>query len=323
MKKLITFIVALAMLLTVTATVYADDTFTPKTYKTAKGTAVVDGVKDEAYELSDVFTVEKGGLDRELLDGHATAKAWTLWDYDNLYVYVEVKDTTPGGVPTSIDPSWENESIEIYVDYEDNKSLMNPIAQSFEACQLRICRYPDSFPEITGVGANRAAFAEGTTYKVVDNGADGYIVEAAIKHSPTSLLGKMGFSVQINDDMNGDKVRDSVVYVDALQKDAWQYTDLLDTIEFDGFVAPVTETSSEETSSVEETASTEETSSDVVSEETSSTETNETSSTASLEIPSQAQTTTEPSLDFVMTIIVFVLAAAAIAGIIVFTTKKK
>ena len=92
-------------------------------------------------------------------------------------------------------------------------------------------------------------------------------------HSEYSLLGKMGFSVQINDDVNGDKVRDNVVYVDALQKDAWQFTDLLDTIEFDGFVAPSTDTSSEETSSVEET-----TSEEVTSEETTSETATETTS---------------------------------------------
>ena len=121
MKKLITIIVVVAMLMSLTVVAYADDTFTPTTYKTAQGTAVVDGVKDEAYELSDVLVVEKGGLDRPLLDGHATAKAWTLWDYDYLYVYVEVNDTTPGGVPTETDPAWENESIEIYIDYENNE----------------------------------------------------------------------------------------------------------------------------------------------------------------------------------------------------------
>ena len=313
MKKLITILVVVAMLMSLTVVAYADEEFTPTTYKTAKGTAVVDGVKDEAYELSDALVVEKGGLDRELLEGHATAKAWTLWDEDCLYVYVEVNDTTPGGIPTDTDPAWENESIEIYVDYEDNKNFQNPLSGSLEGCQLRICRYPDSYPKITGVGALQSQFAEGTTYKVVDNGENGYIVEAAIKHSEYSMLGKIGFSVQINDDMNGDKVRDSIVYVDALQKDAWQFTDLLDTIELDGFVAPVEDTSSEETSSVEETTSTEETAS---VEETSS-------ETVSLGITSEADKTTSPSLDFVMTIVVFVLAAAAIAGIIVFTTKKK
>ena len=312
MKRILTILVITAMLFALTAEVYADDVaFTPKTYKTAQGTAVLDGVKDEAYELSDVFTVENGGLDRELLDGHATAKAWTLWDAENLYVYVEVHDTTPGGVPTSDDPAWENESIEIYVDYEDNKNFQNSLAGSAEACQLRICRYPDSYPDITGEGLFQSDFAAGTTYKVVDNGADGYVVEACIKHSQYSLLGKMGFSVQINDDMDGDKVRDSVVYVDALQKDAWQFTDLLDTIEFYGFTPPtVSEDVSEEPSS-EPAESAEQTSSADVSEEASE--------TVSLGIPSE----TEPELDFVITMAVFVLAAGAIVAIIIFTTKKK
>ena len=319
MKKLITILLVVAMLLAMTVTAHADEEFTPTTYKTAQGTAVVDGVKDEAYEQSDVLVVEKGGLDRELLEGHATAKAWTLWDEANLYVYVEVNDTTPGGVPDETDSAWENESIEIYVDYENNKEFQNSLAASAEACQLRICRYPDSYPQITGQGLFQSQFAENTTFKVVDNGENGYIVEAAIKHSEYSMLGKIGFSVQINDDMNGDKVRDSIVYVDALQKDAWQFTDLLDTIELDGFVAPVVDTSSEETSSVEETTSTEETSS---TEEITSTE-DTSSETVSLGISSESENKTEPSLDFVMTIVVFALAAAAIAAIIVFTVKKK
>ncbi len=315
MKKFLTILLAAALSVTMAVTAYADDTFTPKTYKTAQGTATVDGVKDEAYEKSDVFVVDKGGLDRELRDGHATAKVWTLWDYDCLYVYAEVNDTTPGGVPTESDPSWENESVEIYVDYENNKNLMNPIAQSLEACQLRICRYPDSFPDVTGVGANRFSFAEGMTFKVVDNKENGYIVEAAIKHSETSFTGKMGFSFQINDDADGDKVRDNIVYVDALQKDAWQYTDLLDTIEFEGFVAPEKPpVSSEETSSADEIDSVVETSS---ADEPDS-ETPSLGLTSSTEAPMR-----EATLDPVISIVVFVVAAAAIAAIILLATKKK
>lgn len=304
MKRIITVFVAILMLVITTVTVYADDAvFTPTTYKTAQGTAVIDGVKDEAYENSDMLTVEKGGLDRELRDGHATAKVWTLWDYDCLYVYAEVNDTTGGPAPNPTDDkAWEIESVEIYIDYENNKTLQNSLPSSAEACQLRICRYPDSYPDITGEGLFRFEFAEGTTYKVIDNKENGYIVEAAISHSKTSFTGKMGFSLQINDDADGDKVRDNVVYVDALQKDAWQFTDLLDTIEFEGFVAPEP-TSSEETVSVEETSSAEATAS---------------LGTVSLDTPQQSQATLDP----VISLIVFALAAGAIVLIIVFTTKK-
>ena len=313
MKRMIIALIAIAVLLAMTTVAYADDAvFTPKVYKTAQGTAILDGVKDKAYELSDMFIVENGGLDRELLDGHATAKAWTLWDEENLYVYVEVNDTTPGGVPTKDDPAWENESIEIYVDYEDNKEYQNKLAASAEACQLRVCRYPESYPDITGEGLFQSDFAAGTTYKVIDNGTDGYIVEAVIKHSQYSFIGKIGFSVQINDDMDGDKVRDSIVYVDALQKDAWQFTDLLDTIELEGYVAPSQDTSSEDTSSAD------------VSEEISSADINEEpSQTVSLGISSESGNTNSPKYDFVISITVFLLAAAAITGIVVFTTKKK
>ena len=64
----------------------------------------------------------------------------------------------------------------------------------------------------------------------------------------------------------------------------------------------------------------EEVSSEDVTEKTSSADVSEEASeTVSLGIPSE----TEPELDFVITMAVFVLAAGAIVAIIVFTTKKK
>ena len=234
MKKLVAIVLMLAMLFAISTTAFAYiDTSFPFLFETQKGTPTIDGVRDEAYDASDMIDIMQVGLMDLDLDGHATAKVWTLWDDTNIYVYTEVNDTTPGDSwCEGIDP-WVIDSVEIYVDFKNTKDPKTEMHDEELTGQIRFCR--TSVDYITGEGQYTKEVKDNIEYKVIDNGTAGYIVEAAIPHR--DLAQKMGFFVQVNDDMNDDLVRDVSVYTKMDGYLACQYNYVFDTLNLVGCTA--------------------------------------------------------------------------------------
>lgn len=335
MKRFIVLLVVISMFLAVSTTAFAFvDTNLPFLFKTANATPTIDGVKDEAYDNSDMIDVMQVGLPALPIEGQATAKVWTLWDDANIYVYAEVTDTTPSTTYFDGINPWLLDSVEVYVDFANTKASDANVHKQELTGQIRFCRTAE-YPEISGSGFYTEEVKNKIEFKVIDNGAEGYVVEAAIPHR--NLAKKVGFSFQINDDVDDDQIRDATTFIKDMGYLACQYNRVFDTLELEGCTArngledesivyntiddlrsintPTTDepASSEETTSVEETPSSEDASSDVA-ESTSS------EATVSLDAP---QTTSQATLDPVVTLIVFVVSAAAIVVIIVLATKKK
>ena len=235
MKKIISIVIALVMVMTMGMSVFAEvDTYFPFLFKTANGTPTIDGVRDEAYEASDMIDIMQPGLMDLPLEGHATAKVWTLWDDTNIYVYAEVNDTTPQtGAATEVDP-WMLDSVEVYLDFANTKASNAYMHEQELTGQFRFCRTAE-YAEVSGVGLYTDEAKDKVEFKVIDNGAEGYIVEAAIPHR--DLAQKVGFSFQINDDMDDDMVRDITVYTKMDGYMACQMNYVYDTLDLEGCTA--------------------------------------------------------------------------------------
>lgn len=235
MKKTVVFIIAVLVAMTMSVTAFAEvDTYFPFLFKTANATPTIDGVKDEAYEGSDMIDIMQPGMLDLALEGHATAKVWTLWDDTNIYVYAEVNDPTPATTYSEGTDPWMLDSVEVYVDFANTKASNAYMHEQELTGQFRFCRTAE-YPEVSGVGMYTDEAKDNVEFKVIDNGTDGYIVEAAIPHR--DLAKKIGFSFQINDDMDADQVRDITIFTKMDGYMACQMNYAFDTLELEGCTA--------------------------------------------------------------------------------------
>ncbi|MFF3442596.1 endo-1,4-beta-xylanase [Streptosporangium sp. NPDC002721] len=157
-----------------------------RTTTAPKGTPVVDGVMDAAWSRVPEVTT---GTRIQGTSG-ATARVRAMWKAGTLHVLARVTDPV---LSEESPNAWEQDSVEIFVDPENNKTR----GYDDDDGQYRI-----SFTGRKTVGGTFDAFA------VKDNltGAatlvpGGYVVEAAIR-LPTVTLAQdalLGFDVQVND----------------------------------------------------------------------------------------------------------------------------
>ncbi|MBN2389990.1 MAG: endo-1,4-beta-xylanase [Anaerolineae bacterium] len=189
-----------------------------------EGTPVIDGYADalwtDATEIeTDVWVAGTNG---------ATAKVKTMWDENHLYVYAVVSDTLLS--KESANP-WEEDSIEVFVDQNNAKTT------SYEADDGQ---YRVNFDNEQSFGGAASAdtltsatrVIVGTPETLLIDGA--YIVEAAI--TLTHVMPEpgvfIGFDFQVNDDENGDGVRDSVVVWSDPTGQSYQNTSQLGVLQF-------------------------------------------------------------------------------------------
>ncbi len=236
MKKYLSLFLVFLLVLSVAAPAFAvspDELTKPILFKAAKGTPVLDGEMDDLYKESSQILVRTGGPNAELPEGYATGTAYTLWDDGHIYVYIEVADNTPGSAPTDGVGGWECDSVEVYVDYANNKTNDDALDGSPYAAQIRFSRY-EEYKQFGTIGDAHSYIDPALEYKVV-NSADKYIIEAAIPCKDISKI--IGFALQLNDDMNADLKRDATVYIRPTQNTAWGYTSVLDSLELVGCTA--------------------------------------------------------------------------------------
>lgn len=158
-----------------------------------KGTPVIDGEMEEIWNnapelFTDVWVEGSQG---------AQATARVLWDDGYLYVFAKVRDTLLS--KSSANP-WEQDSLEIFVDQNHGQT------GSYEPDDGQ---YRVNFDNEQSYNGMASADNFVTATKVIEGG---YVVEAALQLDPTWIKGgaKIGFDVQVNNDEDGDGVRDSV-----------------------------------------------------------------------------------------------------------------
>ncbi len=165
-----------------------------KAVYTLYGTPEIDGEMDSVWNDAIEF------ITNTWVQGitGSTAKVKTLWDERKLYIYAHVTDKALSTASANV---WEQDSIEVYIDQNNGKTA------EYEAddAQYRIsCENRKSY----GTGASKDNIV--SAVKVIEGG---YIVEAAITLDAVSPVEGMyiGFDIQVNNDENGDRKRNSIV----------------------------------------------------------------------------------------------------------------
>lgn len=152
------------------------------------GTPVIDGNLDESWKNAKEFSTDVWVTG----ESGATAKVKTMWDKDNLYVIADVTDAVLN--KSNANP-WEQDSVEIFLDQNNNKTS----SYQGDDSQIRI-NYEN---EVSVSGYNPTGLK--TQTKITDKG---YIVEAAIPLTEIKAENGyiVGFDVQVNDaDASGQR----------------------------------------------------------------------------------------------------------------------
>lgn len=219
--------------------------FKPAEFKSAHidKELTVDGTKDAEYGNPIEIKVPTS---YDYLKGDqavSTATAYTAWSDSFLYVFVEVNDKTPHGNGDY----YNTDGVEIFVDYDQVKSgKKTPFNQyPFEdgpcAAQLTFVRKAElNEPSNVGTGnLNLQEMLVSISCAVVDNNANGYVLETAIPlknddGEPISKSNVLGFTININDDISGGMRECMMCTTDDVQAYAWQWTNLFDNLVLEG-----------------------------------------------------------------------------------------
>ncbi|MEJ2561060.1 MAG: endo-1,4-beta-xylanase [Anaerolineales bacterium] len=185
----------------------------PKGRVVHRGSAILDGVKDEAYEVGDPLIVDtfiQGIEDEENVFTGATAKVWLLWDENALYAYAEVADSVLSAASNTV---YLQDSIEIFLDENNRKTGFYEPDDGL---------YRVSFENTTSFGSTGSVEGFESATKIIDGG---YAVEVVLPYrtitpGPGTVI---GFDFQVNDDQ-GSGVRDSISKWNDPSNDSWQST---------------------------------------------------------------------------------------------------
>ncbi|MBR6404109.1 MAG: endo-1,4-beta-xylanase [Eubacterium sp.] len=176
------------------------------------GTAKIDGVKEEIW--NDVETVPLTINLGVPLTTKAEAKL--LWDENNLYVYMDVKDAMLDKNPKD---AWHQDSIEVFIDENNGKTA----SYEDDDKQFRI-----NFDNEQSFGSQQ--YTEGYIESVAVINKDGYSVEAAFKWTNVKVKAgdKIGLELQIND-ANGKSERDGTLSWYDMSGNGYQNTSVFGT----------------------------------------------------------------------------------------------
>lgn len=179
------------------------------------GAPIIDGVEDavwtKANEIStDVWVVGTSG---------STAKVKTLWNNQYLYVYAVVTDAKLSKAATN---PWEQDSIEVFLDQNNAKTT---------SYQPDDAQYRVNFENVQSFNGGAKAELIKSATRIVPGG---YVVELSIKlDAVTPAEGvRIGFDFQVNNDEDGDGVRDSVAIWHDPSGQSYQNTSGIGVLEF-------------------------------------------------------------------------------------------
>ncbi|MBD2867052.1 endo-1,4-beta-xylanase [Paenibacillus arenilitoris] len=172
-----------------------------------RGTPVIDGEKDAIWQTANEVATER----RVIGDSGAAAIVRTLWDEERLYVWAEVTDPLLSKQSAN---AHEQDSIELFVDQNNAASAVYQADDG--QYRINYDNEPSTNPGSKSVNLTSAA-------RQTENG---YVVEAAITLDAIDPASgdAIGFDVQVNDDKDGDGIRDSVSIWNDRSGLSWQNT---------------------------------------------------------------------------------------------------
>ncbi|UCH70826.1 MAG: CBM9 family sugar-binding protein, partial [Candidatus Bathyarchaeota archaeon] len=179
---------------------------------------VLDGVVDEVWSFSTEQSIDVH-ISADPPRGAADCSgAWrALWDWEYLYVLVEVKDEMLHHDST-YNRSWEDDSVEVYVDGDNSKRI------SVDENDHQYCFRWNTQVETPRAHHHGEPSLEGVEY-AVDTTGNGYLFE--IRLPWVSMMGKqptagqlIGIDVFINDDDDGGS-RDTQISWHATDGTGW------------------------------------------------------------------------------------------------------
>ena len=175
-----------------------------------------------------------------------------LWDGNNLYLSVEVKDDVVDPASPSALSASNQDGVEIMLDLDNSKGLT---MDGMDDCKLTLV-YGESTADNTfgGFGASSCNTAGVETYSTLING--GYRIDAKIpwstlKVNPSLMDNQtIGFDVQVNDNDGGESGRDSVIsYNGTSAGTIWNTPSAWGTLKLDPTLVSATNNSSNSSSS--------------------------------------------------------------------------
>lgn len=172
-----------------------------------KGTPTVDGTAEALWDNVPEYDINKYVMAWQ----GATATMKCMWDENNLYVLMNVKDSL---LSTAAAEAHMQDSVEVFVDENNGKTTY----YEDDDAQYRVsCENVKSF----GTGAVEDGFNTAVTKT-----AGGYMVEMAVPFkTPRTWTGIIGFDAQVNDDSNGDGNRTSVTKFNDMTDLSWGNTE--------------------------------------------------------------------------------------------------
>jgi hypothetical protein len=182
---------------------------------------VLDGNIDEVWYFSTEQSIETSQVGAAPTSPADCSGKWhAVWNWEALYVLVEVTDDVLTNDSGGGDNKWNDDSVEIYVDGDNSKRTSvdtNDHQYTF--------RWNDEILETPSAIHNGAPSLEGVEYAAATT-ATGYMLE--VKLPWMSIMGKaatpgqlIGFDVWINDDDDGGD-RDSQVSWYSTDGNGWQ-----------------------------------------------------------------------------------------------------
>jgi tetratricopeptide (TPR) repeat protein len=197
------------------------------TIKQAPVAPVIDGVTDAAWSSADKIKLTHVLYKPVSSPNDLSADFKTMWDQNNLYVFVDVTDDV---LKNDAANPWDNDSVEVYIDAANSK------AASYGPTDYQYFFVWDkTSPKIYEQKQNRI---EGVQYAMVTTDT-GYRLEVKF---PWSTLGtkphvgaKIGLEVQVNDNDTGGK-RDKKLTWHATQDNAWESPQAFGNAELGGLL---------------------------------------------------------------------------------------
>ncbi len=216
MKKFFSIALAALMMAAMTTTTMADDTGLVSNAAKATVAPVIDGEIDDIWNYTDPQTV-----DTSASDGVEVSAAYTkiLWDDTGLYFLAVVTDDSI----TDNDKDARN-SVDFWISEKHTKTD----GFAADAGDWHFCKASDG-TEVYYTG-NEKIYDVAESY--VNVTSDGYVIEfyAPFLSDITPAVGtKIGYTVSVNDDVDGDGVRDGYSYWSVTAEDGayWSNTKAL------------------------------------------------------------------------------------------------
>ena len=183
----------------------------------------LDGRIDEVWFFSTEQTIGTSQVGAAPSSPADCSGIWrALWNFEDLYVLVDVKDDALTNDSGGGDNKWNDDSVEIYVDGDNSKGTS---ASADPDAHQYTFRWNDEELEEPSAIHHGAPSLVGVEYAAVTTD-DGYLLE--VKLPWTSIMGapptpgqEIGFDVWINDDDDGGD-RDSQVSWYSTDGNGWQ-----------------------------------------------------------------------------------------------------